>query len=126
MEQGEASRISCKILRCGVMRPRRDRVLERLTFTSKRPTALYYYRELQNLRDPLNFQPAPTEADLRGPVAFSDCFSTEQDMTAWLWLILAAIAFVIWALRVEASSRRRPRQREARWLHECRRAHQDR
>jgi transcriptional regulator with XRE-family HTH domain len=36
--------------------------LERLTFTGKRPTALYYYRELQNLRDPLNFQPAPTEA----------------------------------------------------------------
>jgi hypothetical protein len=35
--------------------------LERLTFTSKRPTALYYYRELQNLRDPLNFRPAPTD-----------------------------------------------------------------
>jgi hypothetical protein len=34
--------------------------LERLTFTSTRPTALYYYRELQNLRDPLNFRPAPT------------------------------------------------------------------
>ena len=29
--------------------------LERLTFISKRPTALYYYRELQNLRDPLSF-----------------------------------------------------------------------
>jgi transcriptional regulator with XRE-family HTH domain len=35
--------------------------LERLTFTSKRPTALYYYRELQNLRDPLHFRPAPTD-----------------------------------------------------------------
>lgn len=35
--------------------------LERLTFTSRRPTALYYYRELQNLRDPLNFRRAPTE-----------------------------------------------------------------
>jgi transcriptional regulator with XRE-family HTH domain len=35
--------------------------LEGLTFTSKRPTALYYYRELQNLRDPLNFRPAPTD-----------------------------------------------------------------
>jgi transcriptional regulator with XRE-family HTH domain len=34
--------------------------LKRLTFRSKRPTALYYYRELQNLRDPLNFRPAPT------------------------------------------------------------------
>ncbi|MGH9734414.1 MAG: helix-turn-helix domain-containing protein [Candidatus Acidiferrales bacterium] len=30
--------------------------LRRLKFTGKRPTALYYYRELQNLRDPLNFR----------------------------------------------------------------------
>ena len=29
--------------------------LEKLAFTGKRPTALYYYRELQNLRDPLHF-----------------------------------------------------------------------
>src|SRR6266540_1321468 len=29
--------------------------LTRLTFKGKRPTALYYYRELQNLRDPLHF-----------------------------------------------------------------------
>jgi transcriptional regulator with XRE-family HTH domain len=29
--------------------------LSRLQFTRKRPTALYYYRELQNLRDPLHF-----------------------------------------------------------------------
>ena len=36
--------------------------LERLTFAGKRPTALYYYRELQNLRDPLNFEPAATTA----------------------------------------------------------------
>ncbi len=32
--------------------------LKRLTFKSKRPTPLYYYRELQNLRDPLHFRPA--------------------------------------------------------------------
>jgi len=31
--------------------------LKKLTFTRKRPTALYYYRELQNLRDPLHFSP---------------------------------------------------------------------
>jgi transcriptional regulator with XRE-family HTH domain len=31
--------------------------LRRLTFEDKRPTSLYYYRELQNLRDPLHFQP---------------------------------------------------------------------
>lgn len=30
--------------------------LRRLRFADKRPTALYYYRELQNLRDPLHFQ----------------------------------------------------------------------
>jgi transcriptional regulator with XRE-family HTH domain len=30
--------------------------LRRLRFRGKRPTALYYYRELQNLRDPLHFR----------------------------------------------------------------------
>ena len=35
--------------------------LNRLRFKGKRPTALYYYRELQNLRDPLHFQPAPED-----------------------------------------------------------------
>ena len=30
--------------------------LKRLSLKDKRPTALYYYRELQNLRDPLHFQ----------------------------------------------------------------------
>jgi transcriptional regulator with XRE-family HTH domain len=30
--------------------------LKRLKFNGKRPTALYYYRELQNLRDPLHFR----------------------------------------------------------------------
>ncbi len=32
--------------------------LKKLKFTSHRPTALYYYRELQNLRDPLHFRRA--------------------------------------------------------------------
>lgn len=32
--------------------------LKNLTFRGKRPTALYYYRELQNLRDPLHFLPS--------------------------------------------------------------------
>jgi transcriptional regulator with XRE-family HTH domain len=35
--------------------------LKKLTFTRKRPTPLYYYRELQNLRDPLHFRRAPTD-----------------------------------------------------------------
>jgi hypothetical protein len=30
--------------------------LKRLRFNGKRPTSLYYYRELQNLRDPLHFR----------------------------------------------------------------------
>ena len=30
--------------------------LKKLRFTRKRPTPLYYYRELQNLRDPLHFR----------------------------------------------------------------------
>ncbi|MGA2985396.1 MAG: helix-turn-helix transcriptional regulator [Terriglobia bacterium] len=30
--------------------------LRKLRFKGKRPTALYYYREIQNLRDPLHFQ----------------------------------------------------------------------
>jgi hypothetical protein len=30
--------------------------LKKLRFKSRRPTALYYYRELQNLRDPLHFR----------------------------------------------------------------------
>jgi hypothetical protein len=29
--------------------------LRRLSFKGRRPTPLYYYRELQNLRDPLHF-----------------------------------------------------------------------
>ncbi|MDH5320535.1 MAG: hypothetical protein OEW14_19480, partial [Nitrospira sp.] len=32
--------------------------LHTLTFQNKRPTALYYYRELQSFRDPLHFQAA--------------------------------------------------------------------
>lgn len=34
--------------------------LKALKFARKRPTALYYYRELQNLRDPLHFRGAST------------------------------------------------------------------
>jgi len=34
--------------------------LRTLRFGRKRPTALYYYRELQSLRDPLHFRPATT------------------------------------------------------------------
>jgi transcriptional regulator with XRE-family HTH domain len=36
--------------------------LRALTFENKRPTPLYYYRELQSLRDPLHFQPPTKKA----------------------------------------------------------------
>ena len=35
--------------------------LRKLRFKGKRPTALYYYRELQNLRDPLHFRTSSRE-----------------------------------------------------------------
>jgi hypothetical protein len=41
--------------------------LRRLRFKGRRPTALYYYRELQNLRDPLHFRgPATPDGMRRG------------------------------------------------------------
>jgi hypothetical protein len=40
--------------------------LKRLRFNGKRPTPLYYYRELQNLRDPLHYR---SEAGHPAPVA---------------------------------------------------------
>ena len=36
--------------------------LKRLRFNGKRPTPLYYYRELQNLRDPLHFRPLTAQS----------------------------------------------------------------
>jgi transcriptional regulator with XRE-family HTH domain len=38
--------------------------LKKLKFTRERPTPLYYYRELQNLRDPLHFHRASTEENM--------------------------------------------------------------
>jgi transcriptional regulator with XRE-family HTH domain len=38
--------------------PEEIEFLRKLRFNGKRPTALYYYRELQSLRDPLHFQPS--------------------------------------------------------------------
>src|SRR2546425_2475269 len=35
--------------------------LKRLKFQGQRPTPLYYYRELQNLRDPIHFAPPRPE-----------------------------------------------------------------
>ena len=40
----------------GTATPEEVAFLKRLKIRGKRPTALYYYRELQNLRDPLHFR----------------------------------------------------------------------
>ena len=40
----------------GKLAPEEIEFLKRLRFKGKRPTPLYYYRELQNLRDPLHFR----------------------------------------------------------------------
>ena len=37
-------------------------LLKKMKFNGKRPTALYYYRELQSLRDPLHFRAPITQA----------------------------------------------------------------
>jgi len=42
---------------CGTATRQEIEFLRGLRFDGKRPTALYYYRELQNLRDPLHFAP---------------------------------------------------------------------
>jgi len=39
--------------------------LQKLKFKGKRPAALYYYRELQNLRDPLHFRPPRPSKSVR-------------------------------------------------------------
>jgi hypothetical protein len=43
---------------CGDATVEEIEFLKRLKFMGKRPTPLYYYRELQNLRDPLHFRAA--------------------------------------------------------------------
>lgn len=50
--------------------------LRRLKFTGKRPTALYYYRELQNLRDPLNFR----ETSVAPLQKYRDAIGVEKQM----------------------------------------------
>src|SRR2546427_2107563 len=42
----------------GTATPKEVAFLKRLKFQGQRPTPLYYYRELQSLRDPLHFRPS--------------------------------------------------------------------
>ena len=50
--------------------------LKRMRFTGKRPTALYFYRELQNLRDPLSFR----EASAAPQQKYGDANAAEKQM----------------------------------------------
>ncbi len=50
--------------------------LKKLRFKGSRPTALYYYRELQNLRDPLNFR----EASVAVPHRYGDAKVVEKQI----------------------------------------------
>jgi hypothetical protein len=50
--------------------------LKKLRFRSSRPTALYYYRELQNPRDPLNFR----EASIAPLHRYGDAAAVERQM----------------------------------------------
>ena len=43
--------------------------LKSLRFQGRRPTPLYYYRELQNLRDPLHFRTPPGEQRITSPAS---------------------------------------------------------
>src|SRR5712664_3319901 len=45
----------------GTATPKEVAFLKRLKFQGQRPTPLYYYRELQSLRDPLHFRTSRTE-----------------------------------------------------------------
>ena len=43
--------------------------LKKLRFKGKRPAALYYYRELQNLRDPLHFRSPTSDKRVNARIA---------------------------------------------------------
>ncbi len=56
VEPGLESFLNDEKLSAGITDAERG-FLSRLSFDGRRPSALYFYRELQNLRDPLNFVP---------------------------------------------------------------------
>ena len=64
--------------------------LKRLRFNGKRPTPLYYYRELQNLRDPLHFRsllPQTPRTKNTGPVP-AGTVSRPDAQTSWRLMAL--------------------------------------
>jgi transcriptional regulator with XRE-family HTH domain len=61
---------------CGDATEEEVEFLKKLRFKGSRPTALYYYRELQNLRDPLNFR----EASVTPLHKYGDANAIEKQM----------------------------------------------
>src|SRR6202165_304386 len=52
----------------GAATPEEIELLKGMRFDGKRPTALYYYRELQSFRDPLHFRAPMTQAVRKRPL----------------------------------------------------------
>jgi transcriptional regulator with XRE-family HTH domain len=80
--------------------------LKKLRFKGKRPTPLYYYRELQNLRDPLNFW----EASVAPLQKYRDAKGVEKQMQ----LQAREGAIQRWA---EQKRRRSPKRRKSKTAH---------
>jgi len=76
--------------------------LKRLRFKGSRPTALYYYRELQNLRDPLNFR--------EGAVAPLHKYGDANGVEKQIQLHAREGAIQRWA---ETKARRSPKRRKS-------------
>jgi transcriptional regulator with XRE-family HTH domain len=90
--------------------------LKRLRFSDRRPTALYYYRELQNLRDPLNFRTEPVgaaphalggESQPRGSVAPMHRFGEAARVERQLQLAGRKNAIERWKTNKSKGTRRR-------------------
>jgi transcriptional regulator with XRE-family HTH domain len=80
--------------------------VRRLKFTGKRPTALYYYRELQNLRDPLNFR----ESSVAPLHRYADAANVEKQMQ----IHAREGAIQRWTENKASPSRKKPKSKTAR------------
>ena len=94
--------------------------LKRLQFRDRRPTALYYYRELQNLRDPLNFQndarqalaqPSRSGSQPRGSVAPMHKYAEAAGVERQLQLAGRKTAIERWKTnKAKGTGRRKPKK----------------
>jgi transcriptional regulator with XRE-family HTH domain len=80
--------------------------LRSMRFAGKKPTALYYYRELQNLRDPLNFR----ATSLSPTPKYGDTFVVEKEIQ----LQARKGAIQSWAANKPHRSSHAPKSKQAR------------